>query len=71
MPPGLIRGHAFAGIALSARYEVNQKTVAKWRKRISVADLPTGPRDAKSTVLTLDEEAIIVALTLPPGFIQF
>jgi len=35
--------------------------VAKWRKRISVADLPTGPRDAKSTVLALDEEAIIVA----------
>jgi hypothetical protein len=26
-----------------------------------VADLPTGPKDAKSTVLTPDEEAIIVA----------
>ena len=47
--------------ALSARYGINQKTVAKWRKRTSVADLPTGPKDAKSTVLTLDEEAIIVA----------
>ncbi len=47
--------------ALSKRYGVNQKTVAKWRKRSSVADLPTGPRDAKSTVLTLDEEAVIVA----------
>jgi len=49
-------------------YGLNQKTVAKWRKRISVADLPTGPRDAKSTVLTLDEEAIIVAfrLDVPP-----
>jgi len=35
--------------------------VAKWRKRTSVADLPTGPKEAKSTVLTLDEEAIIVA----------
>ena len=46
--------------ALSARYGINQKTVAKWRKRTSVADLPTGPKDAKSTVLTLDEEAIIV-----------
>jgi hypothetical protein len=31
---------------------INQKTVAKWRKRTSVADLPTEPRDAKSTVLT-------------------
>ena len=47
--------------ALSARYGINQKTVAKWRKRTSVADLPTGPKDAKSTVLTPDEEAIIVA----------
>jgi hypothetical protein len=35
--------------------------VAKWRKRTSVADLPTGPKDARSTVLTLDEEAMIVA----------
>jgi transposase InsO family protein len=47
--------------ALSARYGINQKTVAKWRKRTSVADLPAGPKDAKSTVLTPDEEAIIVA----------
>ena len=47
--------------ALSARYGINQKTVAKWRKRASVADLPTGPKDAKSTVLTSDEEAMIVA----------
>lgn len=47
--------------ALSARDGINQTTVTKWRKRTSVADLPTGPKDAKSTVLTLDEEAIIVA----------
>lgn len=47
--------------ALSARYGINQKIVAKWRKRTSVADLPTGPKDAKSTVLTPDDEAIIVA----------
>ena len=48
-------------MALSARYGINQKAVAKWRKRTSVADLPTGPKEARSTVLTLDEEAIIVA----------
>lgn len=47
--------------ALSARYGINHKTVVKWRKQTSVSDLPTGPKDAKSTVLTLDEEAIIVA----------
>jgi transposase InsO family protein len=47
--------------SLAKRYGVNPKTVAKWKKRQSVSDLPTGPREAKSTVLTIDEEAIIVA----------
>ena len=47
--------------ALSKRYGINQKTVAKWKKRTSVADLPTGPKDTKSTVLSIEEEAIIVA----------
>jgi transposase InsO family protein len=47
--------------ALSKRYGINQKTVAKWKKRTSVADLPTGPKEPKSTVLTLEEEAVIVA----------
>ena len=47
--------------ALSKRYGVNQKTVAKWKKRTSVADLPTGPKEPKSTVLSIEEEAIIVA----------
>jgi transposase InsO family protein len=46
---------------LSKRYGINQKTVAKWKKRGSVADLPTGPKDPKSTVLSVEEEAIIVA----------
>src|SRR3954447_756372 len=46
---------------LSKRYGINQKTVAKWKKRASVADLPTGPKDPKSTVLSIEDEAIIVA----------
>src|SRR5271167_708935 len=46
--------------ALSGRYGINQKTVAKWKKRSFVADLPTGPKQPKSTVLSI-EEAIIVA----------
>jgi transposase InsO family protein len=46
---------------LAGRYGINPKTVAKWKKRISVSDLPTGPRDVKSTVLSVEEEAIIVA----------
>jgi len=32
----------------------NQKTVAKWKQRETVADLPTGPKEAKSTVLSIE-----------------
>ena len=49
--------------ALAKRYGINQKTVAKWKQRETVADLPTGPKEAKSTVLSI--EAIIVAIRLP------
>ena len=47
--------------SLAKRYGINQKTVAKWKERETVADLPTGPKEAKSTVLSIEEEAIIVA----------
>jgi transposase InsO family protein len=47
--------------ALAKRYGINQKTVAKWKKRSSVADLATGPKEAHSTVLSLEDEAIVVA----------
>jgi hypothetical protein len=47
--------------ALAKRYGINQKTVAKWKQRETVADLPTGPKEAKSTVFSAEEEAIIVA----------
>jgi transposase len=47
--------------ALAKRYGINQKTVAKWKKRGSVVDLPTGPKTPRSTVLSIEEEAIIVA----------
>ena len=46
---------------LARRHGINPKTVAKWRKRCSVADLPTGPKQPHSTVLSLEEEAVIVA----------
>src|ERR1700746_2382307 len=51
--------------ALAKRYGINQKTVAKWKQRETVADLPTGPKEAKSTVLSIEEEAIIVAFRRP------
>ena len=47
--------------ALAKRYGINQKTVAKWKQRSSPSDLPTGPRDPRSTVLSLEDEAIVVA----------
>ncbi len=47
--------------ALSTRYGINPKTVAKWKRRTAAKDLPTGPKDARSTTLSIEEEAIIVA----------
>ena len=46
---------------LSRDLGINPKTVAKWRKRQTVEDLKTGPKDPRSTVLTEAEEATIVA----------
>lgn len=46
-------------IVLSKRYGINPKTVAKWKRRTSVSDLPTGTKDAKSTTLSIEEEAIL------------
>ena len=46
---------------LSKRYGINQKTVVKWKKRSSTADLKTGPKEPKSTILSAEDEAIIVA----------
>lgn len=46
---------------LAKRYGINQKTVAKWKRRTAVRDLPTGPKDVRSTTLSIEEEAIIIA----------
>ena len=47
--------------ALAKRHGINPKTVAKWKKRTSVLDQRTGPKDPRSTALTLEQEAIVVA----------
>ena len=48
--------------SLAKRYGINEKTVLKWRHRQSVEDLPMGPKERRSTVLSPMEEAAIVAL---------
>jgi transposase-like protein len=45
---------------LARRHGINPKTVAKWRKRCTVSDFPTGPKSPRSTLLTVEQEAIIV-----------
>ena len=55
--------------ALARRHGVSPTTVQKWRKRETTADAPMGPKQARSTVLTPEEEAAVVAFrrpTLPP-----
>lgn len=46
---------------LAERYDLNPKTVMKWRKRAFVHDAPMGPKAARSTVLSTEEEALAVA----------
>ena len=46
---------------LARCHGVNPKTVVKWRHRQTVEDLPMGPSERKSSVLTPLEEAAIVA----------
>jgi len=46
---------------LSRELGINPKTVAKWRKQATVEDMKTGPTEPRSTVLTEEEEAAVVA----------
>ncbi|GAB3734491.1 hypothetical protein GCM10027594_16050 [Hymenobacter agri] len=46
--------------SLATRYNINPKTVAKWRKRLSVQDARMGP-EPTSTVFTAELETIAVA----------
>lgn len=57
----LIQRSTASNAALSREFGINVKTVAKWRKRDSVEDSAMGPKEAHSTVFSIEEEAIIVA----------
>ena len=45
---------------LAARYGLNPKTIAKWRRRTFTADARMGPSRPRSSVLTEAEEAVVV-----------
>jgi hypothetical protein len=55
-----------ANAALSRDLGINVKTVTKWRKRETVEDRKTGPTVPSSTVLSADEEAMVVAVRRLP-----
>jgi transposase InsO family protein len=46
---------------LSRTYGINPKTVQKWRRRQTVEDHKTGPKQPRSTLLSEAEEALVVA----------
>ena len=46
---------------LAKRYDLNPKTVAKWKKRSHVHDAPIGPKQCRSTLLTREEDTLVVA----------
>ena len=59
--------------ALSRELGINPKTVPKWRKRQTVDDLKTEPKESRSTILMEAEEAAIVAFrrhTLQPSILH-
>ncbi len=47
--------------ALAKRFGVSPTTIQKWRKRSTTTDARMGPKEPRSTVLTPEEEAVIVA----------
>jgi hypothetical protein len=50
---------------LAQQYDLNPKTVAKWKRREFVCDEAMGPKEKRSTVLSLEEEGAIIAFHKP------
>jgi hypothetical protein len=50
---------------LAERDALTPKPVAKWKQRTQVHDAPMGPRPPRSTGLTLEAEALMVAFRKP------
>ena len=47
--------------AAAKRYGISPSTVQKWRSRQTSTDARMGPKEPRSSVLSLEEEAVIVA----------
>jgi hypothetical protein len=48
-------------LVLAKRHGVNRKTIAKWKARESLSDERMGPKNSRSSLLTLETEVIILA----------
>src|SRR4029453_14145406 len=47
--------------AAAKGFGITPTTVQKWRRRQTTADARMGPKEPRSTVLTVEEEAVVVA----------
>ena len=47
--------------ALAQRHGISPTTVQKWRRRQTTTDAAMGPKSAHSSVLSTEQEAMIVA----------
>ena len=56
-----IQGREGSVRALAACYGVSPTTIQKWRKRDHVHDAAMGPKQVRSSTLTLEQEAAVVA----------
>jgi hypothetical protein len=56
-----IQVSAEQNIVLAKRYRVNRKTIAKWKARESTSDERMGPKNPPSSLLSSEDEAIILA----------
>jgi hypothetical protein len=56
-----IQAREETNIVLAKRHGVNRKTIAKWKAREFIFDERMGPKNPRSTLLTLEDEAIILA----------
>ena len=53
--------------AAAKRYGISPTTVQKWRSRQTSIDARMGPKEPRSSVLSLEDEAVSSVLSRPPS----